>query len=98
LINNAQRIKITINLKSRNMKETRILGINMHNKNIDIVTIRQILSQCDSSVRVSEGLMEVSDNLEGYMMVKLKGDISEIDKVERKLKEINGTSVEETSF
>lgn len=76
------------------MKETRIIGINMQNKNIESREVRQILSQCDPMVRTSEGLMEVTGDQEGYMMIRLMGDALEIDKIENKIKAIKGSSVE----
>jgi hypothetical protein len=80
------------------MKETRILSINMLNKSIDTIEVRQILTQCNPLVRSSEGLVESTNSKEGFMMVKLKGDSQEIDKVENKIKEIKDLNVERLSL
>jgi hypothetical protein len=80
------------------MKETRILGINMLNKSIDTIEVRQILTQGNPLVRSSEGLVEATNNPEGFMMVKLKGDSQELDKVESKIKEIKDLNVERLSL
>jgi hypothetical protein len=80
------------------MKETRILSINMLNKSIDTIEVRQILTQGNPLVRSSEGLVESTNSKEGFMMVKLKGDSQEIDKVENKIKEIKDLNVERLSL
>ena len=80
------------------MKETRILSINMLHKAVDTTEVRQILSQCDRSVRANEGLLEQSDDPEGLMMISLKGETQEIDKVEERIKKIKDLSIERLSL
>jgi hypothetical protein len=80
------------------MKETRVIGINMLDKKSDSIAVRQILSECDPSVRTSEGLVEVTNDHEGFMMIRLKGDALEMDKIENKISSVTGSNVERLSM
>lgn len=80
------------------MEAIRILGITVKDRENDAPQVRNIISGYRSSLRASEGLMEVTEDKGGLMMIELKGGTPEMNELESKINKIEGVLLERVSF
>lgn len=81
--------------------ETRIIGVLITDRNKEAGKVQNILTQFGCSIKTRLGLHEVTDDncsTSGLILLELFGDISEMDKLESKLNEVEGTQVQKMVF
>ncbi|MGE0090423.1 MAG: hypothetical protein AB7S50_13210 [Bacteroidales bacterium] len=82
-------------------KEIRILGILITDRQKEAGKVQSVLSKFGCSIKTRLGLHEVINDLcssSGLIILELTGAISDMDKLEKELKEIGGTQTQRMIF
>jgi hypothetical protein len=83
------------------MQELRIIGLLITDRIKEAGMTQQVLSQHAHVIKSRLGFHEVSDNVcsrVGVMLLQLRGNPGECDKLENALREIGGIEVQKISF
>jgi hypothetical protein len=83
------------------MKEIRILGIYISERNKDAIAIQNLFTKFGCSIKTRLGLHEVVDNYcssSGLVILELTGLIEEMDLFESELNKLNGVEVQKMIF
>ena len=81
--------------------EIRILGIHVSQRMKEVGQIQPILTKYGCSVKTRLGLHEVNDNVcspAGIILLELVGNTSDMDNMEKELKQVPGINVQKMSF
>jgi len=82
-------------------KETRILGVLITDRQKEAGKVQNVLTKFGCSIKTRLGLHEVTDDVcstSGLLLLELIGDMSEMDKLEKELKAIDGTQTQKMVF
>jgi hypothetical protein len=82
-------------------KEIRILGVLITDRQKEAGKVQTVLSKFGCSIKTRLGLHEVIDDLcssSGLIILELTGAASDMDKLEKELKEIGGTQTQRMIF
>jgi hypothetical protein len=83
------------------MKEMRILGIFIHDRNKEAGRVQGILTKYGCSIKTRLGLHEVSEDFcasSGLILLELTGDVNECIRLENDLLAIDGTQIQKMVF
>lgn len=82
-------------------KEIRILGVLITDRQKEAGKVQTVLSKFGCSIKTRLGLHEVINDLcssSGLIILELTGSTSDMDKLEKELKEIGGTQTQRMIF
>lgn len=82
-------------------KEIRILGVLITDRQKEAGKVQTVLSKYGCSIKTRLGLHEVINDLcssSGLIILELTGATSDMDKLEKELKEIGGTQTQRMIF
>lgn len=82
-------------------KETRILGVLITDRQKEAGKVQNVLTKFGCSIKTRLGLHEVTDDVcstSGLLLLELIGNMSEMDKLEKELKAIEGTQTQKMVF
>ncbi|MDX9695577.1 MAG: hypothetical protein RBT49_07275 [Bacteroidales bacterium] len=82
-------------------KEIRILGVLITDRQKEAGKVQTVLSKYGCSIKTRLGLHEVINDLcssSGLIILELTGSTSDMDKLEKELKEIGGTQTQRMIF
>jgi len=82
-------------------KETRILGVLITDRQKEAGKVQNVLTKFGCSIKTRLGLHEVTDDVcstSGLLLLELIGNMSEMDKLEKELKAIDGTQTQKMVF
>ena len=82
-------------------KEIRILGVLITDRQKEAGKVQTVLSKFGCSIKTRLGLHEVINDLcssSGLIILELTGATSDMDKLEKELKEIGGTQTQRMIF
>ncbi len=83
------------------MKEIRILGILIIDRQKEVGKVQELLTKFGCSIRTRLGLHEVSDEVcspSGLIILELYGETKEMDKLENSLLDTEGIKVQKMVF
>ena len=83
------------------MEEKRILGILITDRQKEAGEVQKLLTKYGCSIKTRLGLHEVTEDhcsREGLILLELTGDLSEMDKLENDLNQIQGTDTQKMVF
>jgi len=81
--------------------ETRILGIQVKNRQNDAGQLQQVLTNYGCFIKTRLGLHDMNDDQcssKGLIILELAGTAADMDKVEKKIKELQGIEVQKMVF
>ncbi|MFW5886251.1 MAG: hypothetical protein ACOCUL_00705 [Bacteroidota bacterium] len=82
-------------------KEVRILGLLVSNRNKEVAHVQEVLTNYGCFIKTRLGLHNVSEDEcspTGLIILELMGDQDGMDKLENKLKSIEGVNVQKMIF
>jgi len=83
------------------MKEKRILGVVITDRQKEAGEVQKVLTKYGCSIKTRLGLHEASNencSNEGLILLELIGDYKEMDNLEEALQKIEGTETQKMSF